>query len=50
MRKPRDRYEILLAGEWINVLKGDPQDKWLHYELTDGTIGLKRPGNVESKG
>ena len=39
------KYEIKLAGEWIKVKKARKlATGWLHYELSDGTVGLMRPG------
>lgn len=33
------------AASFLNCKKAEPQGNgWLHYELADGTIGLKRPG------
>jgi len=39
------RYQIQDGESFINCKRAEPQPSgWLHYELTDGTNGLKRPG------
>lgn len=46
------KYEIEVAGEWYRCKKAAEQfnprsgesNGWLHYELSDGTNGLARPG------
>lgn len=45
-KKPKTKYEVLIAGEWCKCRKAEEQPSgWLHYELFDNTIGLSRPGN-----
>lgn len=49
------KYQVLESdfhpeGPWTTCTKADPQlSGWLHYELRDGTNGLKRPGTWRVK-
>ena len=44
MKKPK--YEVREGSEWYRCKKGEPQSSgWLHFELSDGTIGLAQPKN-----
>lgn len=41
----RIKYEVEIAGMWYKCTKAvETGEGWLHYELSDGTNGLKRPG------
>jgi hypothetical protein len=49
--RTRTKYEILENGIWKPCKIAKPQPSgWLHYELVDGTNGLKRPGTWRQKG
>lgn len=44
MKKPK--YQVLIAGEWCKCRKAVVMPSgWLHYELSDGTVGLAPPKN-----
>lgn len=44
MAQKKTKYEILAAGKWIACVKATEEaNGWLHYQLSDGTNGLKRP-------
>jgi hypothetical protein len=45
MSAPKDKYEVLIAGEWMLAKRGVVQPSgWLHWEDSDGSVGLQRPG------
>jgi hypothetical protein len=42
----KTKYFIWHVGLWIKCKKAAEIKKgWLEYELSDGTVGLKRPGD-----
>lgn len=44
------RYQIKEGDKWITCVKAIPvKREWLHYQLKDGTNGLKRPGEWRVK-
>lgn len=45
------KYEIADSEHgFVTCVKAEPTSNgWLHYELADGTIGLKRPGTWRVK-
>jgi hypothetical protein len=49
--KDRLRYEILNSdGSYTRCTKAEPTSNgWLHYELADGTIGLKKPNTWRTR-
>lgn len=57
VKDKKPKYEILIGGQhWLTCKSAEeikhPQsgtNGWLHYELADGTIGLKRPGTWRKK-
>ena len=46
----RTKYEVEIGKEWCKCTRAtETGTGWLHYELSDGTIGLKRPGTWRVK-
>lgn len=46
----KTKYEVEYFGHWYTCKVATVQESgWLHYELYDGTIGLKRPGTWRVK-
>lgn len=50
MKRDIFRYEIEIGGEWFVCQKAVETGKgWLHYQMRDGTNGMKRPGTWRVK-